>query len=573
MLHDEVQAHFYNYQHQYIDKTTIPLYLFLSGAGTGKSRNAAELHETVYKCFDGTYFDENKELTSRLQSPFVFHVSLENGTSLQDEEDPWAAIGTRMLLQIFQNNDISPEKKLSVEEITSMWYPATPDEIIRLLSPAGFSVLENKTVFLIVDGLHNISNTFGDSALLRVLTRLGDLAHRGFIIVCGTSTVSGPFDRLLASSRRRRIPLPCSTLDPPMIDTKPVFSMENIVQRVLVSDCGGHGRAFEFLLGIYRMPPGDVSSEVKHLIAQKLQLLYSGVLPNETDSVAIVKTVLANRCLPRYAPIPGTQVTPDEVCQNGLIRFTSNNPGSNNPVGYFNVPYIWLLTLCLTYKGNRFFEELQLLDYRDFRSKEDQTLPGGFNWEDFEKLMTKIRKIKSHVFGDEQELTLGELHQGAIMGHGTKDITFNNHHLKDDVAVHRVQTKTTQNNGHSWLVKTTGASQVDVRQHKHIIINGTNAPAGDAFLCLDAAIPRAEVHQYKNLQKGNVDLKREKEKACGVDDVFVLFCTSSIPSLRHNGEYNIPPGGMLVAKENWAGYFGPYAGRSYLLAKGLSPNK
>ena len=48
LLHDQVEEHFRNY------KNTIPLYLFLSGAGTGKSRNATELDKTIYKCFDGT---------------------------------------------------------------------------------------------------------------------------------------------------------------------------------------------------------------------------------------------------------------------------------------------------------------------------------------------------------------------------------------------------------------------------------------------------------------------------------------------------------------------------------------
>lgn len=246
VLHDEVKQHFDNNVRQYIDKTTMPLYLFLSGAGTGKSRNAAELDKTIYKCFDGTYFDENQQLVSQLQSRLVFHVSLENGTSLREEEsDPWKAIGARMLLQILQN-DVPREKKLSVSNITSMWHPSTPDEIIQLLSPAGSSALDKRTVILVVDGLHNISTVFGEYKMLEVLTSLGDLAHCGFVIVCGTSTVSGPFDRLLAGSRRRRIPLLCSPLDPPRINDKPVFSMDNVVQQVLVSDCGGHGRAFEF---------------------------------------------------------------------------------------------------------------------------------------------------------------------------------------------------------------------------------------------------------------------------------------------------------------------------------------
>lgn len=567
MLHYEVQRHFSNYMDDHIDKTTIPLYLFLSGAGTGKSRNAAELDKTIHSCFDGTYFDKNEQLASQLRTSFVFHVSFENGTSLRIyEDDPWKAIGTRMLLQALQV-DGPPEKRITVDDVLSRWYQPTPDEIIKLVPRDGPSALERRTIYLIVDGLHNINNVFGEFRMFQILTHLGDLAHSGFIIVCGTSTVSGPFDRLLAGSRRRRIPLPCSSLDPPRIDNKPVFDTTDIVRQVLVSDCGGHGRAFELLIDVFHMLPADISSDVKYLIAKNLQLLYSGVLPSEGDSIAIVKAVLANRCLPRYAPIPGTQITPDEICQNGLIRFTSSNPGTSNPVGHFSIPYIWLLTLCLTYEGSQFFDELQLFDYRDFRSKENPTLPGAFNWSDFEKLMVKIRKIKSHVFHDGEVVTLGDVHRGAIMTRETGNITLINHHLQDDVSVHRISTIATPLNGHTWVVKTACAGQVDIRSHKYVIQNGHSASAGDAVLPLDTTIPRTESHQYKNVQAGRLRFHEERAKAAGIDDIFILFCTSSVPSLRDHNGYHVPHNTIIVDRENWNSYFGPYAARSYLLAK------
>lgn len=84
VFREEVESHYYHYAVEpHIGKATIPPYLFLSGAGTGKSRNAAELHHTAYKCFDGTYFPQkNEELAARLRNSFVFHVSFENGTNL-----------------------------------------------------------------------------------------------------------------------------------------------------------------------------------------------------------------------------------------------------------------------------------------------------------------------------------------------------------------------------------------------------------------------------------------------------------------------------------------------------------
>lgn len=78
-----------------MDKTTIPLYLLLSGTGAGKLQNAAELHNTAYRCFNGTYpGSENDELADLL----VFHVSIENGAGLRTHDvGLWRAIGNRML--------------------------------------------------------------------------------------------------------------------------------------------------------------------------------------------------------------------------------------------------------------------------------------------------------------------------------------------------------------------------------------------------------------------------------------------------------------------------------------------
>ena len=94
------------------DKKLIPVYLFLSGAGTGKSRNAQEFHKLALQFFDATYGFNDSELEKSqdqreiedivqcLKNPYIFHVTLENGCSLHAKEDPWRAIGLRMLYQL-----------------------------------------------------------------------------------------------------------------------------------------------------------------------------------------------------------------------------------------------------------------------------------------------------------------------------------------------------------------------------------------------------------------------------------------------------------------------------------------
>lgn len=556
-LRTQVQSHFDSYTKHHIDKTTIPLYLFLSGAGTGKSRNAAELHQTAYKCFSGHYFQRNEKLANLILGSFVFHVSFENGTSiLPSEKDPLLAIGSRMFLQLIQDETGS----LSLEDVHAKFHPPTPLALIRFFAKQ----TPGRAFFLIVDGLKNIQDIFGETILMQTLTALGDLAQRGFIIVCGTSTFYGPVDKILKGSRRRRVLLPCTSLEPPNINNKPAFSLSGIVEKVLVQDCGGHGRALEVLTDIIPALSRDATVEVKFLVVQRLHELYKGTLPREADALGIVRAVIANRCLERDELIPGTSVTPDELVQNGLVRFETDGHTSS---GYLKVPYIWVLVLATTYHGNRFFEELQLLEYRDFRVREDSSFPGGFSWADFECLMVKIRKIKSHVFEDQSFVTLGNLHSGAFMTDDTKSVCIRNHHLQDDVAIHQTMSQTTSSNQHQWLINTDNSGNIDLRWHRHIVRNASGAPAADAIVSLQSNPVRTECLQFKNTKEGRLNFQRERMKAAGSDDIFALFCTSSIPSLRTNGTYHVPSGTVLVVKENWQNYFGPYAGRSYLFAK------
>lgn len=206
VLHEEVWEHYRNYKNGIMDKTTIPIYLFFSGAGTGKSRNAAEFSRTILKCFDGTFFKEksNSELATRLKEPFVFHVNLIN---FQVWENAWNAIGSRMLLQLLQKDETDPER-ISISDIYSSWYAPTPPQVMRLLA-IRHPEKDSSAVVLVVDNLHRILETQDDRIMYQVLALLKDFARRDFTLVCATSAMDGPVD-LLGS--RRVVHLPCSPL-------------------------------------------------------------------------------------------------------------------------------------------------------------------------------------------------------------------------------------------------------------------------------------------------------------------------------------------------------------------------
>jgi len=97
MLQGTIEKHYRSFKENVRDKTEIPFYLFVSGPGTEKSRNATELHQTALRIIS------DPELKSRLEKAWVFHVSLENGHSLRPvEKDSYVAIATRMLYQLLE---------------------------------------------------------------------------------------------------------------------------------------------------------------------------------------------------------------------------------------------------------------------------------------------------------------------------------------------------------------------------------------------------------------------------------------------------------------------------------------
>lgn len=80
---------------------------------------------------------------------------------------------------------------------------------------------------------------------------------------------------------------------------------------------------------------------------------------------AVFKAVMAKRVLHKYEPIPGTEITPDELCANGLVTFESDFLGKV----YLRVPCIWILISARGCEDRRYAEELQSMDYREFRFK------------------------------------------------------------------------------------------------------------------------------------------------------------------------------------------------------------
>lgn len=163
----------------------------------------------------------------------------------------------------------------------------------------------------------------------------------------------------------------------------------------------------------------------------------------EADAKAVVQADMVNRRLRRDEPMPGESSTPDEISQFGLVYSDLDNEYARKPLGTFKVPYIWILSLCAAYPNNTLFQELQLLDYRDFCCIENPTIPGNTSWDSFKKLMVQIPKIRSCTFSEGERTTIEIF---------TTEGSFVNHELTVDVASNQVDTKTNPLNKDSWPI-------------------------------------------------------------------------------------------------------------------------
>ncbi|KAK3826764.1 MAG: hypothetical protein J3R72DRAFT_12604 [Linnemannia gamsii] len=558
-LRHRIRDHYNDFFQGLRDKSTIPLYLFLCGAGTGKSRNAQEFHQSAVSCLTE---EEDRELRNRIEHAWVFHVSLENGTSLLVQEvDPIEAVGSRMLLQLL------PDK--CIDDIVGVYENVRPMHVLGLLAQGTGQDLKSATVILVVDGLQSfiLNPSDGhnrDSAFYRALTNIADLSIRDvFLMTCCTATVTSPVDKALASTHRNRVVLPVASLEPPRITrnglSSPVFDDDDHIIKVLVDDCGGHGRALESLQIAIEESGQDFNVDLlMNNLHRKLQNLYSEALLVKSSTIqAMARAILTRVYLDPDKPLPGTVKLPGELAIPGLIRY--EQPDGLGAGGYLVAPYIWVWLF--SYQPQEGADPLlnnwRFCDYSDLKSKMDpRSPPGAQFWQHFEHFVATFRYLKSRVLEDGKPTTVSAIHTGARLN---GDISFKNHHLKLAISSQYVDTKSRSHRPFSTV--RCEHEVLSVRNGKYCIINAPSAPYGDSFTGLDARRFCTEVHQCKLItDRGEIDYQAERRKAASDKDFFMLFTT--IDGL----DVELPPLSGIVDKSNWALYFGPFAGRAFVFA-------
>jgi hypothetical protein len=346
--------HFKLYLARDLAKGKAPSYLFLSGAGTGKSRNANEFHRTLIECSRKL---KNKELEQRLKGAKVFHVDLENGSSVRSDErqNPLGAIGSRMLFQVLRGQECN-----RLLDVIRKYVPPSPEEVLKLVAKgADQDYASEFTAVLVVDGIQNLMLSDNDgrnrtSPFYGMLSHLFDLPlWGGFIIVCCTATVYVPVENVITSSSRARIFLRLDPLKAPTIGERKVdvFGKDDVLTRVVLTDCGGHARAISILQSVIakhtehgKMDSTNIT-KVMCLTRKELNVRYRQALtwPPFVFEAAL-RLILTRSVVERQQKIPGTNVTVDSLLAPGLVRFENDNDEQEGQ-GRLSAPYIWVWAL------------------------------------------------------------------------------------------------------------------------------------------------------------------------------------------------------------------------------------
>ncbi|CAG8593974.1 9675_t:CDS:2, partial [Acaulospora colombiana] len=528
ILRRELKNHYENFILGRFDKLNLPLYLFLSGAGTGKSRNANEFHQTAITCLSA---QEDEELLTRIKEAWVFHVTYENGFDLrEDESRPYHAIGTRMLFQLLR-------EKMTLNKIIETYEPPDPLDVVTLIAKHYNRNLKDITVILVVDGMQQLMQNKDDglkldSRFYMTMTSVADLAFSGiFVISVCTSTITGPIDGMLKYSRRKRVCLPVTSLQPPSYrkgdSLVPVFKNDEI-SNILVEDCGGHGRALEVLnecLAGHSIEECNVNTLMNDLRHNLTERYGDDIFGSVEDARPIARAILTRRLLDRYKPIPKTNKTPDEFVGSGLIRFEPLK--SSRQRGFITAPYIWLWIFVEISRegGDPLLRDWEFDDYGEQRALLNPiTSLQPKSWQSFERFVASFRCIKSAVIEEDELINISEVHGGARLN---GDIEFKNHNLRLEIAKHHTDTKSKNLTANVECYNST----VDVRQFKHCIINAPSSPYGDSFLSLDQPGTESpnEVHQFKLRKKAvsKKEYQEEREKSASENDFFILFTTAN----------------------------------------------
>jgi hypothetical protein len=182
------------------DKRQHPVFTVYGGPGAGKSRLLSELPRLAVAAAE-----DNAALKRILQPAFVFHVGFENGTKYQiSESNGSVAVGNRMMWQLMR-----PPAENHGFAAFSATHAYTVDAALDMLSVLTQCPRTQQSVFLLVDGVHNLRVPEADAGAFRgAVDAISSVVCSGQFVVGAVSATAGiDLENMFGSSQQRFVGL------------------------------------------------------------------------------------------------------------------------------------------------------------------------------------------------------------------------------------------------------------------------------------------------------------------------------------------------------------------------------
>lgn len=571
------------------EKTVVPIYSFSSGVGTGVTRNAQEFLKTcIRSCW--YYYGTEKKLLQRAK---VFHVCL--GETEKDAPYDSDLEGTNVdsIIAARMIQQLSPlaERPSLVSIYQKGKIPSTL-QILKAIRQNEGKRLDTETkpwvAVIVVDGLELLNPKRDDDSLIQTfLKHLGTMTLAGsLLLVCVAGHTYTPLIDFAKSSGQKVVHLPVSRLSSPSLISKDgkkhmIFDEKHHILKLMVKDCGGHARTLQDLTyelsARWNLTPEvlplkfvttNLKLELVRSTIKEMKQSYGNFFPSidRKDLLCIIRAVISQRSFAVTDQIPGADLILDSILVRGPFNFVRSEISSTS-TGYLEAPYIWV-SAALDYlkeTGNGFedqdrwlFQFLSLFDYDNIISIQNDivVLHPPDSCKTFSCFVASFRCLRSRLFGDGEEVSIGQLHSGAFIK--DEDRRFINRHLKFDITEIHPSTE-----GSELVRCNTGTAGY------------FHAPVGHGCLALtlekrDQATRQVnkftEVGHF-NLPEGITRTKPifdgEKSKVPVAGEDLIMFYT---PKRIHNPEaLKLGPMEGLVDESRWDAYFGLFADRARLL--------
>jgi hypothetical protein len=533
----EITAHYENWKAGKHQKIQHPLFLCLSGPGTGKSRLLDEFQNMLCDSV------QNNEIAEMMRRALVFNISFENGTS--GDPEPFVsdyAIGGRMMYQM-------REVEIGWKQLAlTKYYRSLPEDIISSVCKEKNLQVRDTCVFLLIDGLQMLEHEDRSSKhtqMYSLITSVCNLINRSnsFVIACCTSTVFEPVTSAIAKSPQRRI-----YLTPPSLNPEKIFPfLDEPVLKLLMHDMGGHGRALEaFSKAVNSVDITNTSlSSLGKKIVDTLVEYYPEIVTRISTLDTALKVVLSRRKVNRDECVSGFYI--DDIEALGLFTYDESSR-------MLNCAFV---ALSLASRAG-VLPELNIGSYSelDHNRQPDNFALGLQCWQHWEEFNCRFRCLKSDCI--QGSVLFTDIHAGAYFGDGCSVLVESRKLSFQRLYHHR-------------LTKSETKDDLSLEPEK-FFKSAEGNPSGDAFCILKMKSGEFvnEVHQYKHVKSPvtSDSFADEYEKAASKDtDFFVYFTTSEA-----SDDVQIPFRCALVDKSCWKDYFGPYWARGFYLKVQDPPN-